>query len=130
MRDSWVACFFYRNKDILVTAWTTPMKPGCHQADSDIKYRQYFELLHHKVVQYKLEREPTYDMDKKGFAIGVTGRSKRIFGKVLYGKKQLRLLLHNNDWEWLIPLATIGADGTVFPPVIFITAASRAVQAS
>ena len=53
-----------------------------HQADSQRKYELYFELLHRKIVQYKVERCNTYNMDEKGFMISITGRSKRVFSRL------------------------------------------------
>lgn len=128
--DNWVTRFLNRNKDTLITAWTTPMEPGRHKADSGEKYRLYFELLHQKMDQYNVEPAHTYNMDEKGFAIGVTGRSKRIFDKQLYGKKQFRQSLHDGHREWVTLLAAICADGTALPPGIIYAAAGRAVQAS
>jgi hypothetical protein len=82
--NSWATNFLNRNKDTLIAAWTTPMEKDCHKADCGEKYRLYFELLHHKLAQYDLEPGHTYNMDEKGFAIGATGKSKRVFNKVLY----------------------------------------------
>jgi hypothetical protein len=58
---------------------------GRHEADSGYKYSKYFELLHGKMQQYELEPVHTYVMGQKGFMIGYTGRSKRIFARGLYG---------------------------------------------
>ena len=128
--DSWVTDFINRNSDTLITAWTTPMEKDRHKADRGDKYRLYFELLHQKIAQYDLEPAHTYNMDEKGFAIGVTGRSKRIFDKVLHGKKHFKQSLHDGNREWVTLLATICGDGSVLPPGIIYAAAGRAVQAS
>jgi hypothetical protein len=42
----------------------------------------YFELLHHKIVLYEVEPCNTYNIDKKGFMISITGRSKRVFSQL------------------------------------------------
>ena len=128
--DSWVTRFLHRHEDVLITAWTTPMESGRHKADSGDKYRLYFELAHSKIAEYELEAEHTYNMDEKGFAIGVIGKSKRIFDKKLYGQKQYRQSLHDGNREWVTLLATICADGSTLPPGIIFAAAGRAVQAS
>ena len=128
--DTWVSDLLRRHTDRLLTAWTTPMEAGRHQADSYEKYRCYFDLVHSKMAQYELLPENTYNMDEKGFAIGVTGRSKRIFDKVLYGKKQFKQSLHDGNREWVTLLACICADGTALPPGIIYSAAGRAVQQS
>jgi hypothetical protein len=88
--NSWVTNFLNRNKDTPITAWTTPMEKDCHKANCGENYRLYFELLHRKLLQYDLEPAHTYNIDEKSFAIGVTGRSKRIFNKVLYNKKPFK----------------------------------------
>ena len=64
------------------------MDSNRHKADSSDKYRLYFNHLHSKIDEYQIDPRHTYNMDEKGFAIGVTGRSKRIFDKVLYQSKQ------------------------------------------
>lgn len=40
-----------------------------------------------------------YDKGEKGFTIGVTGRSKRIFDKTLHGKKHFKKSLHDGNRE-------------------------------
>lgn len=128
--DSWVTNFLNRNKDTLITAWTISMEKDRHKADCGDKYRLYFELLHRKLAQYDLEPAHTYNMDEKGFAIGVTDRSKRFFDKVLYGKKHFKQSLHDGNREWVTLLACICADESTLPPGIIYAATGRAVQAS
>jgi len=128
--ESWVTRFINRHKDQLISIRTTPMDSVRHKADSGEKYRLYFELLHRKTAEYDVEPEHTYNMDEKGFAIGVTGRSKRIFSKALYGKKQYRQSLQDGNTEWVTLLACICADGSALPPGIIYAAAGRAVQQS
>jgi hypothetical protein len=128
--ERWITRFLNRHADVLLNAWTTPMEAGRHHADSSEKYRVYFELLHSKMAEYDVLPENTYNMDEKGFAIGVTGKTKRIFDKVLYHQKQFRQSIHDGNREWVTLLATVCADGSVLPPCIIYPAAGRAVQAS
>jgi hypothetical protein len=60
----------------------------CHQADSEAKYKLYLNLLHGKTEEYEVLPENTYNIDEKGFMIGVTGRSKRIFSRANWEKKK------------------------------------------
>jgi hypothetical protein len=48
-----------------------------HQADSGAKYSLYFKLLHDKRKEYNIEPTHIFNMDEKGFLLGVTGRSKK-----------------------------------------------------
>jgi hypothetical protein len=102
----------------------------CHQADSGEKYKQYFDLLHQKIAEYKVLPENMYNMDEKGFMMGVISRMKRCFDRVLYEKKQNKQSQHDGNREWVTVLATICADGTTLPPGIIFPAAGTAVQAS
>jgi hypothetical protein len=45
------------------------------------KYSLYFDLLYRKMLEYKILLRNTYNIDKKGFIIGVVSRSKRVFSK-------------------------------------------------
>jgi hypothetical protein len=53
-----------------------------HKADSEANYKLYFDLLHLLMEEYGIEPRHTYNIDKKGFSIGVIGKTKRIFSKV------------------------------------------------
>jgi hypothetical protein len=66
-------------------------------------------------------------MDEKGFAIGVIGRSKRIFDKLLFGQRQFKQLLYDGNCEWVTLLATICGDGSYLPLSIIFPAAGCAV---
>uniref|UniRef100_A0ACC2IKC4 Uncharacterized protein n=1 Tax=Boeremia exigua TaxID=749465 RepID=A0ACC2IKC4_9PLEO len=128
--EAWVTRFLNRNSDLLINVWTTPMDSTRIHADSVDRYRLYFELLHRKIAEYNVEPQNTYNIDEKGFAIGVTGRSKRIFDKALYQSKQYQKSLQDGNREWVTILAAVCADGSALPPGIIYPAAGRDVQAS
>jgi hypothetical protein len=67
----------------------------------------YFELLHHKIVQYEVEPCNTYNMDEKGFMIGITGRSKRVFSRLQWEKKKVREALQDGSREWVTVMAIL-----------------------
>ena len=113
--DSWVTRLLHRHSDTLLTAWSTPMESVRHQADSGEKYKQYFDLLHRKMAEHKVLPENTYNMDEKGFIIGVISRAKRCFDRVLYKKKQNKQSQHDGNREWVTVLATICGDGSTLP---------------
>jgi len=57
------------------------MDSNRYNAESGYKYKLYFDLLHQKINEYSIEPANIYNMDEKGFAIGVLGRLKRIFSR-------------------------------------------------
>jgi hypothetical protein len=60
------------------------MEAGRHHANSNEKYRTYFKLPHSKIAKYNVLPKNTYNIDKKGFAVRVTRKTKRIYNKALY----------------------------------------------
>jgi transposase-like protein len=79
--EAWVTRFINRNKDTVIPKWTSAMDAVRHNADSYTKYRMYFDLIHETIARFNIEASNTYNMDEKGFMIGIVGRSKRIFDK-------------------------------------------------
>ena len=49
------------------------------RADSVFKYILYFKLLRKKIEQYRVEPQYIYNIDKKGFLVGILLKIKRIF---------------------------------------------------
>ena len=79
--ESWVTRFPNLHSSQLTSQRTTAMDAKRYQADPRAKYSLYFGLHHQKITQYDIEPGNTYNMDEKGFMIGVLGRSKRVFDK-------------------------------------------------
>jgi hypothetical protein len=84
----WVPLFLDRNKEALTSKVTSHIDAVRFRADFEAKYDLYFDLLHAKIKEYNVLPENTYNMDEKGFAIGVIGKSKRIFSKASRGLKR------------------------------------------
>lgn len=57
------------------------MDSNRHNAESRYKYKLYFNLLQQKITKYDIQEGNTYNIDEKGFAIRVLGRTKRIFSR-------------------------------------------------
>jgi hypothetical protein len=72
----------------------------------------YFDLLHQKMRQYEIEPENTYNMDEKGFLIGTTSRSKRVFSRAIWERKEVTSAIQDDSREWITVVTTICADGS------------------
>ena len=128
--DSWVTNFLHRNQDHLISQWATAMDSDRHKADSWDKYKQYFDLMHHKMQQYSIQPENTYNMDEKGFAIGKISKSKRVFSKPLYKQKHTQQASQDGNREWITLLSCICGDGSWLPPGLIYAAETQNVQSS
>jgi hypothetical protein len=67
-------------------------------------------------------------MDEKGFMIGITGRSKRVFSQLQWEQKKVQEVLQDGSREWVTVMPTIGAD--VLPPALIYSSANCTLQAS
>jgi hypothetical protein len=76
---SWADRFIKRHDIDLVSRWASGMDTQRKKADSAFKYTLYFELLRRKIEQYNVDPRHVYNMDEKGFLIGVLSRMKRVF---------------------------------------------------
>ena len=104
------------------------MDSNSHNAELEYKYKLYFDLLQQKITEYNIEPEHTYNMDEKGFAIGVLGRTKRIFNRHQWEKKEVRQACQDGSREWVSLLAAICADGTALPPGIIFASKNLTIQ--
>ncbi|KAF1974658.1 hypothetical protein BU23DRAFT_567454 [Bimuria novae-zelandiae CBS 107.79] len=69
-------------------------------------------------------------MDEKGVLIGIVGRSKRIFSRRMWEKKEVRASLQDGNRAWITLLACICADGSALPPSLIYEAANKGIQSS
>ena len=128
--DSWVSLFLNRNSSHLISRWQTGMDRQRHQADSGAKYSLYFSLLHQKIEEYKVKPGDIYNIDEKGFLAGITGRSKRVFNRRMWERKEVTAGLQDGSREWVTLLACICADGSALPPSLIFQSTSGDLQAS
>jgi hypothetical protein len=78
------------------------MDNGCHKTDSGKKHSLYFDFQREKIEHYHIEASHVYNMDEKGFMLGVIGRSKRIFSKASYEYEKRRSTVGwrpSNPWR-------------------------------
>ena len=99
--ESWVTRFLTRHGISITPRWSTGMDRDRHHADSENKYQLFFQLLIEVIEKYDIEPRHTYNMDEKGFLIGVIGRSKRIFSKAMWDRKEVIVALQDGNREWI-----------------------------
>jgi hypothetical protein len=126
----WVDRFVQRHPDQLMSKWTTAMENSRHKANSGRKYSLYFDLLREKIEQYHIEPRHMYNMDEKGFMLGVVGHSKRIFSRTSYEEGKRRSAIQDGSREWITLLACICADGSSLEPALIYQSTSGSIQDS
>lgn len=103
------------------------MEGNRHDADNGKRYELYFGLLSRKVKEFDILPRNTYNMDEKGFMLGVIRKTKRVFDKVLYKERRYKQPSHNASREWVTVIGAICADGTSLPPAVIYSANSKKV---
>jgi hypothetical protein len=126
----WVDRYIQQYNVHLISRRATGMDCLRHQADSQSMYSLYFELLRSKLGQYNIEHRHTYNMDEKGFLLGILTRSKRIFSRRLYEEGKIEAHIQDGNREWITLLACICADGSTLDPAIIHQSASGSIQDS
>ncbi|KAG9190745.1 hypothetical protein G6011_08833 [Alternaria panax] len=116
--ESWITRFLHRHNDKLATKWSAGIDRERHHADSKHKYELYYRLLHSKMREYDIEPQNTYNMDEKGFFIGITTRTKRVFSKAVWASKERQEALRDGNREWVTLLACVCASGEALPPAL------------
>jgi len=114
----WVSRFLHRHKDAITLKWSARIDRQRHLADSPFKYRLYFDMLHSRMQYYEIRPENTYNMDEKGFFVGVAKPSKRVFTKALWASKEARATVQDGNREWITLLACVCASGEALPPAL------------
>ena len=105
------------------------MDRECHLADNKRKYKLYFNLLLSKMQEHEIKERNTYNMDKKGFFVGIAHRRKRIFSKAVYESGERTAAMRDGNREWVTLLACVCASGEALPPALIYQAISG-VQSS
>jgi hypothetical protein len=128
--EAWVTRFINRNSLDLISHWATGMDQTRHAADSGIKYKRYFDLLHDKLEQYNMEPRQIYNMDEKGFMIGITARTKHVFSRAAYKRKRGRESLQDGSREWVTLLVCCCADGTALSPGLLFCSQNQSIYSA
>jgi hypothetical protein len=68
--------------------------------------------------EYNVEPRHAYNIDEKGFLIGLLTRSKRAFSRQIWESKQVTGALQDSSREFVTLLACICADSTALEPSI------------
>jgi hypothetical protein len=80
--------------------------------------------------EYNVLPGNTYNMDEKGFMIGQTGRSKRVFSRETWEKRRKTEVLQDGSREWITVLACVRADGDALPPVLIFQGMNGVIQSN
>jgi hypothetical protein len=122
--ERWVGRFLKRHSGLLTNKYVNGMDRNRVRADSHDKSKAYFELLHSKMSKYNIPPDRIYNMDKKGFLLGQLSKSKRVFSKAKWDRREVREALQDGSREFITVLACVCGDSTSLEPLVIFAGKS------
>ena len=125
---NWIANWVKQHADELMSNYLPPIDMSRKIADNWRQYAVYFDQLQEYVKKYKILPRNIYNMDEKGFLIGILIKIKRIFLREQANSGKLAGAAQDGNREWITVLACICADGTALSPSLIYQAVSGNLQ--
>ena len=94
-RKDWSQGFYKRHQDVLTSGYLNNIDRQRKDADTVASYKSYFALVERKIAEYGVEAHNMYNIDEKGFSLGLMTKQYRIFTKEAVQRK--RILGHSQD---------------------------------
>jgi hypothetical protein len=110
LHNSWLQRFLHRNQDHLISCWSTDLDCQRSQADTPDRYKEFFNIQHKKMRKHCIQQHFTYNMNEKGFMLGVKGKTKRQFSKEEWVKGGKHAAIRDGSRQWVTELASICTD--------------------
>jgi hypothetical protein len=127
---NWVARWLKKHPGILIQKNTSGLDIDRQKSERKDRYEAYMMHLGEKFGKYELQPCQIYNMDEKGFSMGILQKGSRIFSKAAYEQGKYKHFLQDGNREWITVLACICADGTALPPALIYAAKSGNLQDS
>ena len=103
---NWVAGFLHRHEE-LQSRFSQPLDKERAATHDPEKLLRWFQLFETTIQKYDIQQEDTYNMDEKGFALGVAGRAK-----VICSRDDLQVYVtQDGNREWTSLIECISGDG-------------------
>ena len=81
-----------------------------------------------KIAKFKILPQNSYNMDEKGFLLGILQKTQRIYSAKELRKGLLKGAGQDGNREWITMLGSICMDGTPIPPALIYQADSKDLQ--
>jgi hypothetical protein len=127
---NWASRWLKANSDKVISRYSKGLDSDRKKANSAYKYKLYFEFIGRKIEQYNLTPDQIYNMDEKGFMLGVSTKEQRIFTRRKYEQGGYKQHLQDENREWITTISCICANGTVISPALIYMAKSGNLQDS
>ena len=105
---NWVAKFLSRYDD-LKTRFSQPLDKERAAATSPETVQRWFDLVARTIKDYNIRQEDVYNMDEKGYAMGIGGKAKVVVSR----HDPYAFQTQCGSREWVSTIECISADGRI-----------------
>ena len=124
---NWTSRFVHRHREHLCSEFLVGFDLCRKKADNWLMINRYFKLVEEKWKEHKYEPKNVYNVDEKGFLIGVLHKTRRIFSRSWKEQGKLKGAIQDGNRTWITLLACVCADGTSLPPALIYPSESGEV---
>lgn len=83
-------------------------------AEDPVTIQSWFKLYNHQITKFKVKERDTYNMDEKGYAIGMIGKARVILSTY----ERVAYMMQDGSREWVTTLDCACLDGSFLDPMI------------
>jgi hypothetical protein len=124
---NWVSRFVNNHRDQLSSEYLAAFDLCRKKADNWFMINRYFNMIEEKFKKHEYRQENVYNMDEKGFLIGVVNKTRRIFTRSWKEQGKLKGAAQDGNRTWVTLLACVCADGTSLPPTLIYPSESSEI---
>ena len=127
---NWASRFVQQHREIITSQYLLGFDISRKRADNWWLVNQFFIIVQEKWKQYKYAPYNVYNMDEKGFLLGILQKMRRIFTRAWQEQGKLLGMAQDGSRTWITLVACICADGTSLPSALIYPASSGGIQDS
>src|ERR1700761_5498893 len=127
---NWASRFVQQHREIITSQYLLGFDISRKRADNWWLVNQFFIIVQEKWKQYKYAPYNVYNMDEKGFLLGILQKMRRIFTRAWQEQGKLLGMAQDGSRTWITLVACICADGTSLSSALIYPASSGGIQDS
>lgn len=115
---SWATRFTNRHKDKFKVLTVSGMGASRHTGEYRQAFEEYFDELGENCARHNIGAEAIFNMDKKGFMMGIINKQHRIVPIEECHKIEAPVARQDGNRTWVTFIVCVCADGTTLTPAI------------
>lgn len=115
---NWTASFVKRHKDELKSLYLKSIDNKRVKSEYPPSYELFYQLLQEAIEDYLITPDNIWNVDEKGFLIGIASKVRRIMTREAYERGRVRQLAQDGNREFITLIACVSAIGKTTPATL------------